>query len=117
MNGSKIALETVKYLYCIVASFAFILLFAFLLDVFCIVFLGGMKDPLPLNWEALLFKHWPILNGTISFFLYSTWSYFFCLSLAFGGMARAMLGNSVLPFLQSWEASVRPLSEPAEVEQ
>lgn len=115
MTTSRILLESVKFLYCVLAAFAFILLFAFVLDVFCLVFLGGLKDPLPWNWQALFFKNWPIVSGTLSFFMYSSWSYFFCLTIAFGGMARVIVGPRRIPFLEKWENSSSGDAEQTEI--
>lgn len=94
---ARVGTELIRFLYSTLIAFAFIITFAFLLDVFCLIFLGGLQDPLPLNWQMLFFKQWPILSGTISFFVHASFSYIICLTLAFGGMARVILGDSKIP--------------------
>lgn len=113
MNAKKIQLEVLKFLYSILVAFAFIIVFTVLLDLFCLVFLGGMKDPRPIQWKMLFFQKFPILTGTIRFFLGASVSYIICLTLAFGGMARALIGESRLPFFEKLEKKVQSDSQSA----
>jgi hypothetical protein len=81
MSG-RLFIETIKWLYVMLMAFFFVLFCCLVLDVFSYFVAGG--------WNTFL-GAWPIFSGTVSAFVYGSWSTVLCLGLSITVIARIIL--------------------------
>ncbi len=96
----RLLLELLKFVYSMVLAVAFMLVFAFLLDVVAALVSNGWRD---YTGHARA-GDWPITRGTFQRIWLTPWIFIVCLWLGISGIVRAMLGSRTPTFLRKLAA-------------